>query len=89
MPRRFNEEDDSAPPPPCFSTPTKANGNDGAGHAEQDAEGTDNDSDADVEKEFDESTGKKRNYNPYLQCSRSSIAFLVSRDACRSETLRV
>ena len=48
---------DAAPPPPGFTTPTKAIRNDGAGHAEPDADRMDTDSDADVEKQFDESTG--------------------------------
>ena len=67
MPRRSDEEDDAAPPPPGFSTPNKASPsrNDGAGHAEPDAELTEYESDADVEKEFDESTGKKRSYTGY------------------------
>ena len=67
MSRRESEEDDAAPPPPILTTPTKVSRNDGAGHAGSDAEGTDNDSDADVEKEFDESTGKKREYHPFRQ----------------------
>ncbi len=46
-----------APPQPSFSTPKKAECNDGACHAEQDAEGTEVEFDADVEKQFDESTG--------------------------------
>ncbi len=54
------EKELDAPSPPGFSTPKKAIGNDRAGHAEQDAEGTDVESDAYVEKQFDESTGKKR-----------------------------
>ena len=41
--------------------------NDGAGHADQDAEGTKSESDADFEKQFDESTGKKRKYSAYLK----------------------
>ncbi len=61
MPRRKFEEKDDAPPPPGFTTPTKAIRNDGAGHTMPDAEGTADDSDADVDKKFDESTGKKRN----------------------------
>jgi len=65
MPRRDSEEEDDALSPPGFSTPTKVIRNDGAGHAEPDAEGTESESDADVEKEFDESTGKKRNYTGY------------------------
>ncbi len=62
-----DEEDDPAPPPPCFSTPTKAVGSDGACHACQEAEETEAELDDNVEKQFEESTGKKRNYNPYLQ----------------------
>ena len=67
MSDRECEEELDAPPPPGFSTPTKVNGNDGAGHAEPDAEGTESESDADVEKQFDESTGKKREYHPFRQ----------------------
>ncbi len=55
MSDREYEEELNAPPPPGFSTPTKADRNDGAGRAEQDAEGTKVESD--VEKQFDESTG--------------------------------
>ena len=51
---------DAAPPPPGFSTPTKAIRNDGACHVNPDAERMETESDADVDKEFDESTGKKR-----------------------------
>ena len=51
------EEELDARPPPGFSTPTKADGNDGACHAEPHAEGTKDGSEADVEKQFDESTG--------------------------------
>ncbi len=65
MPRRESEEDDAAPPPPILTTPTKADRNDGACHADSDAEGTVSESDADVEKQFDTSTGKKRNYTGY------------------------
>ena len=65
MPRRESEEDDDALSPPGFSTPTNASCNDGACHAEPDAEGTESESDADVEKQFDESTGKKREYHPF------------------------
>ncbi len=70
MPRQDSGEEgeeDDAPLPPGFTTPSKAIRNDGACHADPDAEGTEDESDADVEKRFDESTGKKRNYNPYLQ----------------------
>ena len=67
MPRRESEEEDDALSPPGFSTPTKVIRNDGAGHAEPDAEGTESESDAVVEKQFDESTGKKREYHPFRQ----------------------
>ena len=62
------EEVDAAPPPPGYSTPTKADRNAGAAHAESNAEGTNAESDADVEKQFDESTGKmhkKRKFAPF------------------------
>ena len=65
-----SEEIDAAPPPPGFSTPTKAIRNDGACHVSPDAEGTNAESDADVEKQFDESTGqtrKKRKFAPFLE----------------------
>ena len=61
------EQMDAAPQSPRFSTPTKADRNDGAAHAESDAEGTNAESDADIEKQFDESTGKmhkKRKFAP-------------------------
>ncbi len=51
------EEEHDAPQLPGFSTLTKADCNDGACHAEQDAKGTKDASDADVEKQFDESMG--------------------------------
>ena len=54
---RSDEEDDAAPPPPGISTPTKAIRNDGAAHAESDAERMETESEDDVEKQFDESTG--------------------------------
>ncbi len=54
---------------PGFSTPTKADRNDGACHAEPDAEGSEDGSEADVEKEFEESTGQKREYHPFCQCT--------------------
>ena len=60
MPRTESDETDAAPPPPGYSTPTKPIRNDGAGHAGPDAERMETESDADVEKEFDESTGKRR-----------------------------
>ena len=65
MPRRESEEEDDAHQPPRFPTLTKVICNDGAGHAEPRAEGTESESDADVEKQFCESTGKKRNYTGY------------------------
>ena len=46
-----------------FCRPTKTNRKDGAGQADPDAEITEAESDPDIEKEFDESTGNKRNYN--------------------------
>ncbi len=47
LPRRSDEEDDAAPPPPGFTMQTKAIHNDGACHADPDAEGTKADSDPD------------------------------------------
>jgi hypothetical protein len=64
---RSDEEDNPAPSPPGFYMPTKVEINDGACHAGSDANGTEADSYLNVEKQVDESTGKKRNYNPYLQ----------------------
>ena len=58
MPRQDHEKEDAASLQPGLSTPTKAICNDGAGHADPDAEGTDAESDSDVEKIFDESTGR-------------------------------
>ena len=52
----------AAPPPPGFSTPTKSNRSDGAGHVSPDAGRMETDSEADVEKELEKSTGKKRSY---------------------------
>ena len=52
MPRLESEEEDDALSPPGFTTPTKAILNDGAGHAEPDAEGTKSESDADVEPKY-------------------------------------
>ncbi len=66
MPRQESEEEDDAPPLPALTTPTKASRNNGACHACSDAEGIEVESDAYVEKQFDESTGKKRKYNAYL-----------------------
>ena len=56
------EQIEAAPPPPGFSTPTKSNRNDGAAHAESNAERMDTEYEADGEKQFDKSTGKKRCY---------------------------
>ncbi len=53
MSRRESEEEQSAPPQPSFTAPTKSIRNDGAGHGGQDAEETDSESNAHVEKEFD------------------------------------
>ena len=61
-----SEQIGAAPQSPGFSTPTKADRNDGAAHAESYAEGMETESEADVEKQFDKSTGKKRTYHPYL-----------------------
>ncbi len=66
MSDRESEEEHDAPPPLSFSTPT-SHSNDGACHAKPDAEGTEVGSEADVEKQFDESTGKKREYHPFRQ----------------------
>ena len=49
-----------APPPPGFTTPTKPIRNDGAGHAEPDADRMETASEGEGEKEFEVSTGKKR-----------------------------
>jgi hypothetical protein len=57
MSHRECEEEHNALLQPCFSMPTKADSNDGAGHAELDAGGTEVESDSDVEKQFYESTG--------------------------------
>ena len=64
MPRQDHEEEDPGPPPPGFTTRTKANRNEGAGHGRggSDAEETEAECDPDVEKQFDESTGKMRNF---------------------------
>jgi hypothetical protein len=61
------EEQHNALLPPGYSTQKKANCNDGACHAEPEAEGTEDESHADVEKKFEESTGKKREYHPFCQ----------------------
>ena len=53
---------DAALPLPGFFTPTKSIRNDGAGHAYPDDERRETESEADIEKQFDESTGKKRCY---------------------------
>ena len=44
------EQIEAAPPPPGFSTLTKPKGNDGAGHADPDADRMETKSEADVEK---------------------------------------
>jgi hypothetical protein len=62
MPRPESEEIDAALPPPWFTTPIKAKCNDGAGHVNPDAERMETESEADCEKQFGESTGKKRCY---------------------------
>ena len=67
MPRSESVEIDAALPPPGYSTPTNPIRNDGAAHAESNAERMETDSEADVEKEFGESMGKKRCWSPYLQ----------------------
>ena len=85
MSDREADEELDAPPPPGFSTPTKVNGNDGAGHAEPDAEGTESESDADVEKQFGESTGKKRNYTGY-QKYRFIKQWIIGEDAVLEDT---
>ena len=63
---RSDDEGDAALLPPGYSSPTKTIRNDGAAHAEPDAERMETESDAHAEKQFDESTGKKRKYNPCL-----------------------
>ena len=55
------------PPPSGYATPPKDIGNDGACHADPDAERMETESDANGEKQFDEMTGKKRKYNPCLK----------------------
>ena len=62
MSRQESVENDAAHPPPGFTTPTKAKSNDGAGHGEPDSNRMETESEADVEKQFGESTGKKRCY---------------------------
>ncbi len=62
MPCQEYEEENDAPQLPCFTTPTKAINNDGACHADLDAEGTEYESGSDDEKELEKQTGKKRNY---------------------------
>ncbi len=57
MSDRESDEELDASLQPCFSTPKKADSNDGAGHAKLDAEGTEVEFDADVEKQFNQSTG--------------------------------
>ena len=50
MSRRESEGGDDAPLPPVLTMPTKVSRNDGAGHAQPDAEGTESESDANDEK---------------------------------------
>ena len=57
-----SEEIDAAPPPPGFTTPTKAKCNDGAAHAESNDERMETEPEADGEQKFEESTGKRRCY---------------------------
>ncbi len=85
MPRRESEEEDDALSPPGFSTPTKVIRNDGACHAEPDSKGTESESDVDVEKQFDESTGKKRKYTGY-QKYRFIKQWVAGEDAVLEET---
>jgi hypothetical protein len=66
MSRRSDEENNAAPPQPILTTQTKVSRNDGAGHAASDAEATESYSDANVEKQFDESTGKRESH-PFLE----------------------
>ena len=56
------EQIEAAPPPPGSSTPTKPIRNDGAAHAESNAERMETESGAEGEKQFEESTGKQRSY---------------------------
>ena len=67
MPCQDHESEDAALPPSGFTTPTKANCNDGAGHCGSDAKETKSELDADVEEEFDELTCKKRKGSAYLK----------------------
>ena len=67
MPRQESEEENAALPPPGVTTPIKAKCNDGAGHAESNAERMETKFDADAEKQFDMSTGKTRKYHPFLE----------------------
>ena len=62
---RSDEEGNAAPPDPAFSAPKKAVRNDEACHAESDAARMETESDADGEKQFVESTGKKRKYSAF------------------------
>jgi hypothetical protein len=52
-----------------LTTPTKANCNEGACHADPVAEGTESESVPNVEKQFDESTSKNHKYNAFLTCT--------------------
>ncbi len=57
MPRGSDDEEDAAPPQSGFSTPTKANNNEGACSGGSNAEETETKLDSYVKKEFDKSTG--------------------------------
>ncbi len=48
MPCQSDDEEDAVPPPPGFSTPTKANCNVGAGHGGSDARETKSELDSDA-----------------------------------------
>jgi hypothetical protein len=67
MPLGSDDEEVAAPLLSCFTTPTKANSNDGASHASSDAEETESELDSDAKKEFDELTGKKRKKQGYFK----------------------
>ena len=74
-----SEEIDAAPPLPGCSTPPQNESNGGAAHAESDAGRMETESEADGEKQFDKSTGKKRNYavmKPLF--SRRYVTFLTA-----------
>ena len=72
-----SDEIDADLPPPGYSTPTKANGNDGAAQAEPDAEGTNAESDSDVEKKF-----TSRRAISHERCFRHLVEMVASRLHC-------